>query len=161
MAWSQPIIKRYLNLTLFLNLRAVIVSVTTCSTYISSMTSSMELKGRIIARTDLCLLVTGLSSGCRPVNPRSHLRREGCSSLTDLAGQPLLPQRARGHVESINSVKKGVAGATRNDRPIATADMDSRGMKQKKLGWYYEQLADARLGLPRRTANPSFDRSSE
>ncbi|RYP53982.1 hypothetical protein DL768_001132 [Monosporascus sp. mg162] len=64
----------------------------------------------------------------------------------DSAGHTLLPRRAREHVKGIKSAKKKIAGAARNDRPVTTADMDSRGMKQNKLGWYYEQLADASLG---------------
>ncbi|RYP35222.1 hypothetical protein DL767_003888 [Monosporascus sp. MG133] len=64
----------------------------------------------------------------------------------DSAGHTLLPRRAREHVKGIKSAKKKIAGAARNDRPVTTADMDSRGMKQNKLGWYYEQLADASMG---------------
>ncbi len=76
----------------------------------------------------------------------------------DSTGHTLLPRRAREHAKGIKSAKKKIAGAARNDRPATTADMDSRGMKQNKLGWYYEQLADASLGAVRRTVNPFFDR---
>lgn len=71
----------------------------------------------------------------------AYVGKAAAAISPDSAGHTLLSQRAREHAQGIKFAKMKIAGAARNDRPVRMADMDSCGMKQKKGGWYYEQLA--------------------